>query len=636
MNIVFDIEADGLLDKVTKIHCFSYCNIDTMESQTLTKKEDIILFFKSNQNLHLIGHNIINYDIPVLEKILGIKFEGKITDTLALSWYLFPEQKSHGLEYWGERLNIKKPEIKDWKNLELEQYVHRCEEDVKINTQLYLQFDTYLKELYQGDYSHLNSYLTFKMFALKDRSDTGIQLDEDLCVKTFLSLQSIFRERTKNLSQIMPKQVVKTRPKNFYKKNGEISIAGKKWQEDLKMAGEDEKNTTIETLYKPGNPGSSVQLKDWLFSLGWKPKTFKLSKNTGENVPQISLPFGQGLCESVKDLFEDTPSLELLSDYFMLRHRMGILKGFLEKMDATGKIYSTCHGFTNTLRLKHSKPIVNLPGVDKPYGKEIRACLTVPDSTFEMCGFDISGLEDTTKQHYIYIFDPEYVNHMRVPGFDPHLDIAVLANLMTKEDSDLYKELEKKDEDSQKDASLKLTEEEKKQFKKLKKIRSKAKQINFSAIYGAGAKKISESLKCPLEEAQTLHTTYWNRNKAVKQVVKEVTIKKVSGQLWLYNPISSFWVFVKNEKDIFSTLNQSSGVFVFDSFLRNVITKIKPLNIKVSLEYHDEGLIFYNKYLHDFIDKALKEAIEETNKKITLNVPIEISISYGKDYAECH
>ena len=66
MNIVFDIETDELLYKVTKIHCFSYCNIDTMESQTLTKKEDIILFFKSDQNLHLIGHNIINYDIPVV------------------------------------------------------------------------------------------------------------------------------------------------------------------------------------------------------------------------------------------------------------------------------------------------------------------------------------------------------------------------------------------------------------------------------------------------------------------------------------------------------------------------------------------------------------------------------------------
>lgn len=51
----------------------------------------------------------------------------------------------------------------------------------------------------------------------------------------------------------------------------------------------------------------------------------------------------------------------------------------------------------------------------------------------------MSALEDTTKQHYMYYYDPEYVTQMRVPGFDPHVDVAVLSNLMTKEEEKFYK-----------------------------------------------------------------------------------------------------------------------------------------------------------------------------------------------------
>ena len=45
---------------------------------------------------------------------------------------------------------------------------------------------------------------------------------------------------------------------------------------------------------------------------------------------------------------------------------------------------------------------------------------------------------------------------MRVPGFDPHLDIALLAHLVTQEEVDFYKWFDKlSDEDK-----LKFTEEE--------------------------------------------------------------------------------------------------------------------------------------------------------------------------------
>lgn len=146
----------------------------------------------------------------------------------------------------------------------------------------------------------------------------------------------------------------------------------------------------------------------------------------------------------------------------------------------------------------------------------------------------MSSLEDTTKQHYMYFFDPEYVLQIRVPGFDPHLDIAVLSGMLTHEQAEQHK---RKEVD-------------------YSQIRNKAKTVNFAGVYGAGPPKIAQTAGMPLEQAQKLHATYWSRNKSVKQVANSCKVKKIEDQMWLYNPVSTFWYSLRFEKDKFSTLNQ--------------------------------------------------------------------------------
>ena len=113
---IFDIECDGLLNEVTKIHCLSYTiftdKLEFIEQGSITDYNQIKNFFLSKRIL--VGHNIIRYDIPVVEKLLGIKNTNEIIDTLGLSWYLFPteiknkvmiKKKKHGLEIWVKRWN---------------------------------------------------------------------------------------------------------------------------------------------------------------------------------------------------------------------------------------------------------------------------------------------------------------------------------------------------------------------------------------------------------------------------------------------------------------------------------------------------------------------------------------------------
>ena len=144
-------------------------------------------------------------------------------------------------------------------------------------------------------------------------------------------------------------------------------------------------------------------------------------------------------------------------------------------------------------------------------------------------------------------YDPEYVRAMRVPGFDPHIDIAKLANIITEDDERFYKWADKAEE---------LSSDDLVRMAKLKKARKLGKIVNFSGIYGAGPPKIALTTGMSIDLAKQLHTTYWSRNKAVKQIAKDAQYKTVRNQMWLWNPVSRMWYYLKKEKDIFSTLNQ--------------------------------------------------------------------------------
>ena len=84
MTTVFDIETDGLLDELTKIHVLSWSN--DMGEVKHTHDYDEMRYVLLNSET-LVGHNIIRFDIPAVEKLLDIKVTARLVDTLALSWY---------------------------------------------------------------------------------------------------------------------------------------------------------------------------------------------------------------------------------------------------------------------------------------------------------------------------------------------------------------------------------------------------------------------------------------------------------------------------------------------------------------------------------------------------------------------
>lgn len=154
--LVFDIEGNGLLDEITEIYCICFedlvGNCYSLVRDEITPEAVMSVF---NRYKAIACHNMIDYDLPVLKKLLGLSLYGQkiCIDTLIWSKTLYPDRPipkkcprsiynpvtkkkqivtPHGLECWGFRVGISKPKIHDWRTFE-PAMVHRCEEDVKIN-----------------------------------------------------------------------------------------------------------------------------------------------------------------------------------------------------------------------------------------------------------------------------------------------------------------------------------------------------------------------------------------------------------------------------------------------------------------------------------------------------------------------
>lgn len=591
----------------------------------------------------LVGHNIIRYDIPVVEKLLGITITAKKIDTLSLSWYLYPNRIRHGLEIWGDELGVEKPVINDWKNLAVEEYIYRCEGDVKINSLLFNKMWKYLLIIYDGNETQIFnfiSYLGFKLECAREQEEVKCKVDVELINKSLADLLVLQEEKVEALKATMPNDIkyeTKSKPRKAYKKDQSLSKVGEKWYEllqELNLPEDYDQDIILVKSQEAGNPSSHIQIKNWLLSLGWIPRTFEYRKNKAGEVKQIPQVYVDSeVCPSIKELYSIEPALENLDMLSLINHRISIFEGYITAMDSKGYVTAGIAGFTNTLRFKHKKPIVNLPAVYKFYGKEVRGAIIAPSDEYILCGSDMSSLEDTTKQHYMYFYDPDYVMQMRVPGFDPHIDIGVLAKMLTKDDEIFFKWYNKTKKENK---EHQFTTEEKERLAAITFTRSRAKTVNFAGVYGAGPPKIALTTGMPLEQAQKLHSIYWQRNKSVKQIAKDAVYKTIAidgeTQMWLYNPVSKFWYSLRYEKDIFSTLNQGTGVYCFDLWVREVRAK----GIKIMLQYHDEIAFYILKKYEEKARIALKDAINIVNSKVKLNVPLDVSVDFGANYSEIH
>ncbi len=145
-STVFDLEANGFLYEADRIWCIA--------TELTLSGPDHILDALTELDTYdvLIGHNILNYDIPLIQKLYPWFKPKEVHDTFILSCLFWPDiPGGHSLEAWAKRLKlpVQKQAHEDWSQYTPEMGT-RCQSDVVINRAVW---DYMQKELNAHDWS---------------------------------------------------------------------------------------------------------------------------------------------------------------------------------------------------------------------------------------------------------------------------------------------------------------------------------------------------------------------------------------------------------------------------------------------------------------------------------------------------
>lgn len=669
-----DLESTGLLHHLVeqgekaKLHNFCVmnvedCNMQTMHTDTQQEREQIknVLSGKTI----LIMHNGICYDKNAL-KHFGYDVDDVIfVDTLALSWYLDLNRDKHGLESYGDEFGVPKPEVKDWESLTQKDYDHRVQEDVKIQYRTYKKLKSMFEELYgeMSDYEFCThkvvKYLNFKMEQLEEQQNTKFKVDVLHAQKVIAELEAEIEHKTEQLKAVMPKvpeYTKHTRPAKPFKKDGTLSSHGEKWKSLCEEAGVDfdyEGEIKKVKCYNEPKPSSSTQVKDWLFSLGWKPETFKYVKDDNGNersIPQVYVQGSGGqVCPSIEKLAEEHEELQHLVGLGVLSHRKGCVKGFLDSLIFNQYVEASANGFTNTLRLKHRKPCVNLPSSRVVYGEAVRSCLVARNGML-LGGADLSSLENRIKFNLQLPYDREYVFSQMSEDFDPHLAIAEGGGLLTKQEVWFYK-IEKEGfprenypKDAELDRMLQLhTDKKAELLSYVSKQRGKGKNSNYALQYSCGIKTLARTAGVTEGIAKNISKAYKTMNWSIDKIASDQTVKKVSHGTYQLNPFNGIWYHLKTDKDRFSTLVQGTGSYILDIWLgyqfylrNNPKYGLDKSSVKLLATFHDEQVIEFKEDAKDAVESLIKDSLEKVNDRFKLEIPFGCDVQFGINYSDIH
>lgn len=415
-TLICDIETDGL--DATRVWVIVGYDVDTeeyfiLDNPDTMKQEAEELFAKYDR---IVGHNFIQFDAPVLDKVLGIQIpHEKLWDTLVVSrmrYIAAAGGREHSLAAWGERLGYPKVEHEDWSKYSKEM-LHRCKVDVELNYKVYVKL---LKET--RGFSKLSLDVEFYMAKmLKDQRDHGFPIDTEAMKKRYREIEEeartledqVLEEFIPVLKPIVVKQMVTVR-KPKVNKDGTLSKVGLKsfYSEEEIDSG------MVSGLFCPlklveFNIRSTPQVRERLDKVGWRPVEFtdkgnaKLSRANLETLPS------------------DAPECFFkLQKLFNLKSQMSTLDTWYNAMDSQGRIHgSVTSPGTWTHRCTHDKP--NTANI----AQNLRT-LWVPPKGSVLMGSDAAGIQLRVLAHLMG--DEEYIRqilegdihtfNMEMAGFD--------------------------------------------------------------------------------------------------------------------------------------------------------------------------------------------------------------------------
>ena len=618
-TILYDIETNGLLDEVSTLHCIVTVDTDTEEYRVFhdspqflpcagTLAEGVAYLGQADRTA---GHNILEYDAPVLAK-LGYVGRTHVTqdrtrmlDTLVLSRLVYSDRKErdfalhsedrldgkyigqHSIAAWGQRLGLAKGEQPDdWSTFTQEMLTY-CIRDVEVNLKLYRVL---IKRLPEFEAGGLTTVELEHLFAgqLFDQEQRGVQLDrkagerllQDLRIKRDLAEKAI-HEAFPSVKQMYSKTSTGKQRRYRDKETGELR--------DHKLI--------------PFNPGSRQQLAARLIKkYGWAPKELTASgkpamhedilRDLSDIYPEAGAALEWNICNSRIAVLEDGPT-----GYFRLADKNGVLHG------------RCLHIGTVTHRCAHSKPNTgNVTSIRKPYGKELRS-MFIPFRGYVQAGFDADGLELRMLAHYLAEFDGgRYAEAVlrgdKSQGTDPHSIHARAISEVIPCDRDT------------------------------------GKTVTYALLYGAGDMRLGKTFGKGSQLGKRIRASMRKNINGLDPLMNKIAAEV--GESGSILSLDGRRVGIRHSHAALNSLLQSAGATVM-RWVPVVLESILPgFGITPGRDFlqtghvHDEIQGSLRPGLEDNYTAAVEAAFNLVTEYLQLRVPVTGSVDFGASWKDTH
>ena len=598
--LIFDIEADGLLEDCTKMHSLVIKNDTTGlvlsccdQSQYHPIKEGLELLSEADT---IAGHNILAYDIPVIKKLYpSWTCKAKKVDTLILSRLIHtnlnqddiegcthfkPETKippklygRHSLKAWGYRLNQHKDEYDQWESWTPDMQIY-CERDVEVTAALANYFKS-------RDYSETAIELEHDFAEIMIKQEiNGVPFNTEEAEKLYSELFTELEQLRKTIATTVPPTI---KEEVFTPKR------------DNKTIGYVKGVPFTKKKVMPFNANSRKQVFKFLNTkYNWTP-----DKKTLKGNPSLD-------AEVMEDIADVFPEAKLFQKYFTISLLMPKIKtgkqAWLKNVGKDGRI----HGYVNTNgavtgRCTHSRPnLSQVPSARKYKGKECRSLFHAPHG-MAMVGCDASGLE-----------------------------LRCLAHFLTPHDDGKYtKILLEKDVHTTNMQAAGLDD------------RDVAKRFIYAFLYGAGNAKLGSLVYPKLCEAERakcgseLRSSFSSKTDGIQDLLKELhkesrskTIKGLDGRE----------LHVRSTHKALNTLLQSAGGLIMKKATVIYTKELKKqgYDILQALNVHDENQVFCYYEDSEAVGSIMKQSIISAGEFFNFRCPLDGTYNIGENWYETH
>jgi DNA polymerase I-like protein with 3'-5' exonuclease and polymerase domains len=585
LRVVLDVETNGLLHELDRVHSLVLRNIDTEEVYSCTDQPGYLPVARGlallSEATQIVGHNIISFDFRAIQKVypsFQMRQNCDIYDTLVVSRVLWPELEPvdrqkfahiaskyigrHSLAAWGERLGVAKikfqeeskkdPDVDNVWDVWSDSMQTYCEGDTLVSLKLYEYFQTQPLDPRCQELEHEFA----KVMARQEQF--GFPFDE----KKAFALVNMLKVKRDEINDKLQEVFPPVRTERWSSKTG------KRLKDHVEVFNPASRHQTSTRLTR--------KYPEIMFGV-----TEKGSPKVDDDV--------------LETLGEKYPEAKLLAEYQLLNKRLGQIAEGKEAWLKHSQKYKDgrIHGSVKTNacvsgRCSHVSPnMAQVPSVGHPYGADCRALFYAPDS-WRLVGADASGLELRALGAWLAHFDGgEYAKLVSTEGFDIHTYNAKLFGIY--------------------DGIGDIT----------KSTRDLSKRLIYCILYGGGSKKTGSIVSPGLSETKQYEVgkatidTFYRNLPAIKRL-KDKIEERIDARGYLVG-IDGRRLQIRSKHSALNQLLQSTGAI-----------SVKKATVILYDDLNNEGLKWGEDYafvahIHDEVQAMVRPKYTELYKKLAID-----------------